>query len=532
MKKLSALFIGVILMVTLLAGCGGTNNPDSGKDPEPPVELEFPDKIVSFSFWDTDIATQGDAETLANKVKRMGYTGADITFRWTRLEHEKGVYGFRYIDAVLDAFAEKGLFLSVSFMYWTVGIGWTDEIELQKLPDGTVYTFSGRGSSPSLSDENTLNVMKNTYAAFTKHVYERYPNLVFRMHARTSQYGELEYFCDAPDMLDYGDPAIANFRAYLKRIHDSVEALNYAAAGNKTFASFDELETLGGKELSDTFFFDWQNFRQEECLKVSAMFQQVQKENAPGVPFALQVGCIWDQAAATRRGIIDPYLASKACDILHTDDGPGFNHNFSMDYSDVDGTVKQASEIDGLWHPLIQSEINGGDRTLTLYRRQATGMGKKGIAYLNIANWAGGINDWSEQLATIPTSFQEAQVRQAADKSTVILINTADMFVKGISAAAMYENTHARLSSNGEKQVRFVSDTQLLEHPELLGEIEEINLGYITGVYTMRAELAALLRSQGKVLTYDKNSTANFSVENEYGYAFPNEEKPTFVASK
>lgn len=521
-------------MLTLLAGCNGGKTPDGGKEPggDKPVVGDFPDRIVSFSFWDTDIATQGDAESLAKKTKKMGYTGADITFRWTRLEHEKGVYGFRYIDAVLDAFAEQELYLSVSFMYWTVGIGWTDEIELQKLPDGTVYTFSGRGSSPSLSDENTLNVMKNTYAAFTKHVYERYPGRIFRMHARTSQYGELEYFCDAPEMLDFGDPAIANFRKYLKREHATVDSLNYAAAGKKTFTSFDELDALSGSALADTFFFDWQNFRQEECLKVSAMFQNVQKETAPGVPFALQIGCIWDQAAATRRGIVDPYLASKACDILHTDDGPGFNHAFSMDYSDVDGTVKLASEIDGLWHPLIQNEIKGGDRTLTLYRRQATGMGQKGIAYLNIANWASGINDWQEQLSAIPTSFKNATVREKADKSTVILINTADILIKGLSAATMYEGVHSRLSSNGAKQVRFVSDTQLLENPDMLAEIDTVCLGYINGAYSMRTDLAALFKAKDVTLTYEKNSLANFAVKDEYGYAFAAESLPAFVASK
>lgn len=517
-------------MMTFFAGCSGGDDPEENIE-ETPVVTEFPDQIVSFSFWDTDIATQGDAESLAKKAKKMGYTGADITFRWTRIENQKGRIQLPFIDAVLDSFAEQDLYLSVSLMYWTVGLNWTDEIELQKLPDGTVYSYSGRGASPSLSDENTLTVMKNTYAAFTKHVYERYPGKIFRMHARTSQYGELEYFCDAPEMLDYGAPAISNFCAYLKREHKTLEDLNYAAAGSKTFASFEELQTIDGKELTDIFFFDWQNFRQEECLKVSAMFRDVQKESAPGVLFALQIGCIWDMAAATKRGIVDPYLASKTCDILHTDDGPGFNHNFSMDYSDVDGAVKQASEIDGLWHPYIQEEINRGDKTLTLYRRQATAMGNKGIAYLNVANWASGINDWSEQLSEIPTSFFNAKEREAADKSTVILINTADILTKGVSASAMYEGVHSRLSQDGEKQVRFVSDSQLLEHPELLDAIQTVCVGYINGIYTMRAELAALFKSKGVNLTYEKNSVANFAVKDEYGYVFAAEDLPSFSAS-
>lgn len=529
MKKLLIL-LGVIFLMLNFVACSPADDGGGKEEPETPgSEVTIPDQIVTFSFWDWQIGTAGDAANLAKQIKELGFTGADITFRWNSLEYTRGSYSFRYIDAVLDEFAAEGLFLSTSLMFWSIGLPWEDEIEWQKLPNGNVYEFSGRGAAPSFSDEATVEAMSDAYTAFTSHVYEKYKDSLYRMHARSSQYGELEYYCDAGGVLDYGEPAIAAFRSYLKEQHPTPEELTYASSGQKEFTSLDELDAMTGVALSEMFYFDWQMFRQAECLKMSAMFRDIQHETAPGVPFALQVGCIWDEAATTRRGIVDPYLASQACDIIHTDDGPGFPHDFSMDYIDVNPGTLLASEIDGLWHPTIQALVTKGDKSLSPYVTQAEHMGMKGIAYLNTANWSGAeIQEYSDALSKYPTSFFGAAAREEADKSIVILINTADIIYQKQATTALYQSVFNRLSNSGAKQVRFVTDTQLLAQPELLEEIETICIGNTFGTYYLRGALGKLLADKGITLCAEQEPSA-FTVKDEYGSDLASGSLPAFA---
>ncbi len=529
MKKLAAVFL-VLLMALGLAACGTPASESSEEENSSNPEVTMPEQFVTFSFWDWQIGTAGDAANLAKQIKAMGYNGADITFRWTRLEYTRGDYGFRYIDAILDAFAEEDLFLSTSLMFWSIGLPWAEEIEWQKLPDGRIYEFSGRGASPSLSDPDTVKAMTDAFDAFSAHVYERYGDRLFRMHARTSQYGELEYFCDAGGVLDYGEPAIAAFRTYLKSEHPTAEELTQVSG--RSFSSPEELDTIAGTELSELFYFDWQMFRQSECLKMSRLFRDIQHENAPGVPFALQVGCIWDEAAVTRRGIVDPWLASQACDILHTDDGPGFPHDFSMDYIDMGDGLELASEIDGLWHPTIQALINAGDTSLGPYQTQAQHMGMKGIKYLNTCNWTGAeIAQYSEALAEYVPNFYNAELREAADPTVAILINTADIIWQKTATTALYQAVFNRLSTDGARQVRFVTDTQLLADPDLLDEIESLYAGTVlNGTYYIREDLGRLLSEKGVTLL-SSTDPAQFSVRSEYAAELPQGAVPAFAAA-
>ena len=130
MKKVAAVFL-VLLMALGLPACGTPASESSEEENSSNPEVTMPEQFVTFSFWDWQIGTAGDAANLAKQIKAMGYNGADITFRWTRLEYTRGDYGFRYIDAILDAFAEEDLFLSTSLMFWSIGLPWAEEIEWQ-----------------------------------------------------------------------------------------------------------------------------------------------------------------------------------------------------------------------------------------------------------------------------------------------------------------------------------------------------------------------------------------------------------------
>ncbi len=514
-KKLCCFLLAMIMCV-IYAGCGD-NSEKPKESPSTEKEINMPDKFVTFSLWDWMISTSGDAAAMIKVIKNMGYNAVDFTFRWQTLEYTKGEYSFRYIDSIMDEIIKADMYISTSLMYWTIGIPWADEIELQKTSDGNVYEFSGRGASPSFSDEETVNVMVNAFKAFASHISDKYGDKVFRIHARTSQYGELEYFCDVGDgkILDYGEPAINAFKKYLKNKFVTPEAIDAAYGTN--VSDWDSLDEIEPKQLSDMFYFDWQTFRQREVLNLSSKFDKALEKINPDIPFALQVGCYWDAAATYARGLIDPYLASKVCDIIHTDDGPNFPHNFSIDYVSVSDKVEYASEIDGYSHPTIQQMIALGDKSLSPYIVQAEKMGEAGIKYLNTANWSySQVLEYEDTLAQYPIAFYNATPRADYDPEKVILINTADiLYKKTIMTTFLMEDYNLLSGSNGRK-VRFVTDTQLLENPELLAGITDIYLGKTTGNCYMRQDFVNLLKTSSvKIHTYEKKEKVTFL--NEYG---------------
>ncbi len=509
-SKLIIFLTAFMVLLTFTSTACGNNGDDTGGK-----EIVFPEKHVNFSFWDWQVATPSDARRLASLVKEMGYTGVDFTFRWTSIEYDKDEYYFDYVDDILDEFDKKDLFISTSLMFWSINIPWHEEIEWQKLSDGTIYDFSGRGASPSFSHAPTVEKMLNAFKAFATHINTRYEGRVTRIHARTSQYGELEYFCGS-GMLDYGQPAMDAFVEYLKDGYGTVSALLEKTKVSKSFTSWETLSEAEPQELSELFYFDWQMFRQREALNLSALFDDALEEINPDIPFALQVGSLWDAAAATLRGVFDPYLASKACDILHTDDGPGFPHAFSIDLTSVTGGVEYASEIDGFWHPTIQALVNQGDKSLSPYVTQAREMGRSGIKYLNTANWSlKEMQDYQTPLTSYVSQFLLAEERSPHDASIAILINTVDFIYKARAMDALLLQTYNSLSENGTKKVRFVTDTQLIENPQLLNGIQKLYIGTTYGEYCMREELiTTLLASDTQLISNE--STAGIAFKNEY----------------
>ena len=513
MSKLFAKIFTVLLCVMMMTSFFSCTQDDNEiDDPNPIVH---PDKMVNFSLWDWQVSTSGDAKRLAQEIKAMGFTGVDFTFRWSSLEYEKDNYYFSYIDSMLDEFKKEDLLISTSLMFWSINIPWMDDIEWQKTSGGQIYEFTGRGASPSFSHQPTVDKMVNSFKAFSSHVIDRYGDRVTRIHARTSQYGELEYFCGSDFMLDYGAPAISAFKEYLQLQHGTVNSLLQSTAVTESFTAWEDLNAFTPHRLSELFYYDWQMFRQREALSLSKLFQNALKEIDENIPFALQVGCVWDASASNMRGVFDPYLASKACDILHTDDGPGFPHDFSMDLINVTDEVEYASEIDGFWHPTIQTLVKSGDTSLSPYVRQARMMGEAGIKYLNTANWSyTEIKTYQTQLSNYPTAFTGATVRSPREENIAILINTADFIYKQRNMADMLLSTYNSLSAGNTKKVRFVTDTQLIENPQLLNEIQTLYLGSTYGEYCIRKELVSLLlSSQTKLSAMDNSSNILFKDE-------------------
>lgn len=509
-KKITTLLIIMIMAVGIL-GCEIIEN---GKNDD---DITVPERVVSFSLWDTQISTKADMQMYASAIKEMGYDAIDITFRWTNIEYKKDFYDFKYVNDMLDIVKEHDLLISVSLMYWSVGLSWRNDIEWQRTIQGNIYEYSDRGASPSFSDEATVNKMMDVFEAFVENVINRYGKRVFRIHARTSQYGELEFFCGLPEgMLDYGEPAIAAFKSYIRNKYLDFSVLAQRVEMPQGVLNFNQLESLSSSQLTELLYYDWQIFRQNEVIKLAQRFQNILKGIDENVPFAIQVGCFFDANASDKRGLFDPYLASKVADIIHTDDGPNFPHDFSLDYIDVSDNVALASEIDGFWHPVIQDMVSAGDKSLAPYVRQARMSGEAGIKYLNTANWGiNSIREFKDALSQYPVVFLNAIKRQPRDESIAILINTCDFIYKKRAMTDMLQNTYNHLSG-GNKKVRFVTDTQLVENPHLLNEITTLYIGNTFGQYHITDGLAVLLKD-ADISIKSQQSPNNIVLKDNYG---------------
>ena len=106
-----------------------------------------------------------------------------------------------------------------------------------------------------------------------------------------------------------------------------------------------------------------------------------------------------------------------------------------------------------------------------------------------------------------------------AHAKTAILINTADLIYKKQSAEASYMlgDFYNLVTENGKYKMQFLTDTQLLENPQLLDEYTTLYLGGLfNNEYYMRTALVDLLKSKQTTLKPYTNA-ATFTLKNEYG---------------
>ncbi len=509
------------LLLTLFLLCGCTPSvpdPDTDNPSVPPssYEIDRTQRQLYLTIWSWQIPTVALAEEYARRAAELGFTGIDLCVRWEKIEPARGRFDWFWLDSVTDVFRQKGLSLSLSLLLWTGSLSWADQLAFQQTSLGDVFEYEGRGGSLCLCDQSNLDIVKNTLQAFSIHCASSLGDSLQRWGVRLSCYGELEYSTGAD--LDYSPQAICAFLDYVLKTYGSYEAFSLLYGRTETTRS--ELEALKAENFSTLFTYDWKCFKQAVLTEFSALAAGIFHAAAPGVPVAAQIGSWADPLSALYGGILDPvsFLKESGADILHVADADSLPVEFLIDLAvSLAGTGgRVAYEIDGAW------KLENGSAD---FATRAKAVGEAGLFSLNTANWSlEELDTYGPELLSQYQSLffcEPAPVKNVS--STVLLVNTADFSLRSVPVSLfnLLSQPYTGLKDAGV-QVRFVTDRQLLAHPELLEEIETLCLGNLSECPVLDSALVELLLSSGVTLTADRAGYDEVFF-NPYGIPFPEE---------
>ena len=462
------------------------------------------EKETNFTLWSWQITSPELAQEYATLIKGSNFDGIDFSVLWKDFEPKQNNFDWEYLDSILDVFVKNDLNLSLNIILWTTGLEWKDTLDFQQTLSKTVYIYDEQhGPSICLNSEKNLKIIENSIQAFASHCNEKYQQYITRWHIRTSCYGELEY--SPVTELDYSTFAMEAFYNYLFEKYEDVSVFNKNYGF--TLNSWDELKNIEYSTISETCNYDWKLFKQQTIINLANLSGNIFKIANSKIPVAIQVGSFWDTKAAVFRGIFDPYTISKesGADIIQIADAPDWPHDFSIDM--VTSTTGKfiAMELDGAWQ---------GEEVFTNYLKQASLAGESGVKYLSTANWEKSqIEKYSTTyLSHYKSLFTINTPRQEADVTEVILVNTLDFIMKQppMDLYELYKRAYKVMTGDKNRKVRFLTDTQIIENPNLLNDIKELHFGTLDSINYMYDELGILLANSDCRLIDDKSEQPNF----------------------
>ncbi|MCE5258656.1 MAG: beta-galactosidase [Chloroflexi bacterium] len=432
-----------------------------------------PDKrFMYLTVWSFQLNTPGDIALYARQAKKAGFDGIGLIITWERIEAQKDKFDWQWLDECLDYVVQEDLKLALGLMFWTGGLAWNQDLCLQQTAAGETFIYDAlRGPLVCLNDQATLKQVRDALRAWTEHTMQRYGDRIEKYSAHFSVFGEVEY-SPTGIPIDYSPSELQAFRAVMHARDGGLEGINKDY--ELKLADWEEFDKMPIADLVAINDYDWQRFRLQTLVALNQLVADTIHEVAPDKLVAMQVGSVWDEAAAAQRAVYDPYLISRGVDVLHIDDAPGWPHDFSNDLTE--------SMIPGR---LLAQELDGAQHTQAipdLYLRQARMTGESGVTIMNTANWSWqALIDWRDQLFIhYAPLFKQSPVRPLAPQNRAILYNTADFISRRPRSAqtAVLEGAYRRLSQDGKQRVRFVSDSMIVENPALL---EELSAGLYLG---------------------------------------------------
>lgn len=379
----------ILMCAALLTSCGRVaDNNQNTPEPSKPVITEAPmdyesykvnERYFIYRIWNFNITTMSVFKSTVNTAMSDGFNAIMIHIPWLHVEKAShGEYNFSKFDPMLEyVIKEKGAKVIVSVDFTR------KEKDTLLTDDCFMMSLSGKISSGgvafnkkqiSFSSETAMSYATDFYRELCSHYNDLYGSDILCYIPAFTQYCETEYWCT--DDYDYSANALANFRTYLRNRFASVSELNLACG--KSFTDFDSVTPPSGRDRSD-FGMIWYSFRHQELKNAIDRLASAQKSVAPESKIAIQLGSVFDDASILRCTYNFPSLCENV-DILWTDDGPTYNHTFSMDYirSNLPSSVQIATEIDG-------PSQNGA--SVENYNRQGNEGFAHGASYVNIANW-------------------------------------------------------------------------------------------------------------------------------------------------
>ncbi len=431
-----------------------TSEPETTE--EETVMPEIEQRYFIYRIWNFNMLTLDQFKFIADTVVQDGFNAIKVHIPWYQAEKTIGKYDFSAFDEMIDyAVKDKGLKVAISIdLTRKSDDGYLTDEELMRDSSGNISA----GGYPFDRTQMSLNSTTATYKAvrFYKSAVAHYDklygeNILFYLPA-FSQYAETEIWCTTD--YDYSDSAKSAFGKFLETEYGTIEGLNTVIG--TSYTSFSEINPPSAT-ASDNLGQLWYIFRHNSLKSLIDRLADAQKKEAPNTKFALQFGCVYDEAAFRRVTLGFTDLCEKA-DVVWVDDGPTMNHLFSMDLltSNLPAHVELAQEIDG------PTQVGASREN---YLAQGMLSFKRGATYVSIANWSieSGIDNYNnyrdiwKQIADRWLSEDAPEVARPDESSPVLDISLSSLF-KMHNISSIISNYTSLASTGKPVRINWIDD--------------------------------------------------------------------------
>lgn len=416
-----------------------------------------------FGIWNFNITPQDELETAVQEALANGFNAIRIHIPWFHVEKKAGVYDFTEFDKQLDYLVGK---LGVKVV---ITVDFTRKADEDSVISSDELQYDNKGvicSGGAFFDRTMISFASKTavkkaddfYSALCENVIGKYKENILLISPVFSQYAESEYWCTGK--YDYSDNAVEGFKDFLKARYSDIASLNGIISAD--YSDFSEVippdDFNGGMGLL------WYQYRHTALKSFIDGLCDIQNAIDKDVKLGLQFGSVFDEASVLRGTIAFSDLMEKA-DVMWVDDGPKYDHNWSMDYigSVLKPEGKQtANEIDGYYH------IQNGVCTIEDYLSQGIQSFTHGADYITVANWTVNLDFFDNKKVFQDIgklTGQDAQVLQITPDSPILEVSLYDIFTK--RSSTNYIKQYNKLTENGNVSCNIkVTDDLTKREPE------------------------------------------------------------------
>jgi hypothetical protein len=417
------------------------NNPDSENR-----------RWLIFGVWNFNLISLEALKTVTEAALGNGFNAIRIHIPWFHVETQPGVYNFASFNKQLDYLVtEKNIKVVIT-------VDFTRRTGPDKVISPDEFQYDNKGalcsggavfdkSMISFASSSAVKKANDFYRALCENIITKYKDNILLISPVFTQYAESEYWCAGN--YDYSDSAKSGFIAFLKTKYPDIAAFNLIAV--TSYSSFEEI--VPPDNFAGNTGLLWYQYRHSALKAFIDSLCETQKTVDEEVKIGLQFGSVFDEASAQRGTLAFADLMEKA-DVMWVDDGPKYDHNWSMDY--IGSTLKPqgkqtANEIDGYYH------VQSGNCTVEDYLNQGIQSFTHGADYLTVANWSLDQNfyDHAHIFKTIGEYTKpEAQILTVPPENPILEVSLYDMFVK--RSAAKLIKTYNQLTENGKSSCNII----------------------------------------------------------------------------
>ena len=418
------------------------------------------ERYFVFRIWNFTLMPYQEFKYTIDEAVKSGFNAVKVHIPWAFVQPDANTLNFAELDKMVDYVVnEKGLKVAISIdLTRRVTDALVGHEHIQRDIKGDLCvggSHAGDRTVISFCSDYAVKKAIDFYKIAVDH-YEKIcgEHILFYLPA-FNPYCETEYW--AVGDYDYSTPALTAFSDFLKDNYGSIDKLN--AILGTSYADFREVTPPACKKANGLGRL-WYRFRHEKLKAVIDGLAKAQKDVAPNSDYAIQLGSVFDNHVTVRGTIAFTDLCEHV-DVLWVDDGPTYNHSWSMDYirSALDSKIKLAQEIDGP-HQNEASPERYLDQGLTVFSHGAT--------YVSAANWSIDENYrkyehvWRE-IAEMWLGDNPPEVKSMSEDTPVLEISLLERFKRG--SIARYQKKHRELSNNGEKfvYIRIIDDLSSAE---------------------------------------------------------------------